>query len=650
MTAKKESASKTDWLYLLFLGILPFVYVKSLVDYTLIPRQLFVAVFILLTALFTWKFLFNNNRLIWSAVSWFGFMLITTISSFWAINAVESMASLARYGITFSFLAVTANLLQQKKLTVTGLLRGVVVFAAIASVSALIKIFEAIGSGDFFENIYAVKATFSHKNILSAVLMLSLPFTIAGAILFKGLWRSVSLGISFLIVAEIFVLRTRGVWLSTFTSAAVVSVLFFLIRKRQRSGLKYPVKYIVTGVVIALVLMIGLLSVDNVGKSLLNRANLDRRLVFWQNSMEMNKDHPLLGVGAGNWKIHFPKYGLKSLDWSVRQGITHIQRPHNDYIWTWTEGGPLAMLLYLGVFVFAFIKIASNLKGERTKEERIVNWCMAFGIFAYMIFSFTDFPMERMEANVLIMSMIALVYGVGKDSGLKLSGGLMKGILLLLLGSALLICYNRWQGEKASAKILQANSQRNAPLLIRYSEEAENSFYNMDNFANPIRYYSSLGKMVQRNHPAALTDAQIAYDLHPNNIVVLNQLGNVLKHLGKEDEALDYYYKATAISDIFELSLLSIAEIQVRKGNYLDAMVALLYADPESQNGKFLKLMEITLPHIVHYPDNDPPKLQRLIEHMKAHATGNEGSYLQIYRKYRAGVKAEALRQAGLKG
>jgi len=57
-------------------------------------------------------------------------------------------------------------------------------------------------------------------------------------------------------------------------------------------------------------------------------------------TIEMVKDNPVIGVGAGNWMINYPVYyaqyqGLEFKNW---------RRPHNDYIWILAEKGFLGLI------------------------------------------------------------------------------------------------------------------------------------------------------------------------------------------------------------------------------------------------------------------------------------------------------------------
>jgi O-antigen ligase len=55
------------------------------------------------------------------------------------------------------------------------------------------------------------------------------------------------------------------------------------------------------------------------------------RLLVWRESLAMLKDHPVLGVGAGNWRILVQKYGFYR-DYKRGAGTDAPDRAHNVYL------------------------------------------------------------------------------------------------------------------------------------------------------------------------------------------------------------------------------------------------------------------------------------------------------------------------------
>lgn len=630
--ANKSKTSITEWIYLLFWIIIPFISASDLIDEKMIPRQLFTGALVLILLGFGWKAILTKKiELSLPVLSYAGFFIFSIASSFSAINGAESFGIVSRYALILCYLIMTIQMLISGRLSKENLIKGVLIFASLTALYTAQQLLAKASSGKFFENIYTVSAFFGHKNLLSSALMLFLPFSVLGYSRLNGFWKKGSLILMFLMIAEIFVLRTRGVWLSTFVGALATFGVYFTIRKRNIEGLKLPVKLIGIGLGIALTMLVALFSVAEVQSSVADQTNLGTRQKFWANSLEMVKEKPILGVGPGNWRVNFPKHNLNTLDYNVMQGITHIQRPHDDYLWVLSENGLVGLLCYLGVFVFAFIKIRGNLKAAESKEEIVLNLALVFGIVAFMSFSITDFPMERITHNALLFSLIALAHYRPEISKVNLSGPILKLALLGLVLFSLGIGSQRWKGEKGAKLVLEYNSQRNAQKIIPAVEETENDYYTIDNYSNPLRYFSAMGKLVQKDFNGALEDIEIAESFHPYNILVLNLKGRILIALKREQEALDYFTKAIDISPRMESALIDRAEIYMNRKDYKSVLISLTSVLPNTRNPKFETVL---VPALSEFLKLDPPYFRKLKNFLKQGNPKTKADFLRLYRQY----------------
>ncbi len=641
MATTKSKQSIFSIIILVLFILLPLVKVSSLVDHTLASRQFLgsIAVGGLLVAIM----LRGPKKPLpvgLLAISFLGFLVMNFVAVSNAINPIESWGTITRYLLMFSFLIAMLYLLHTKVVSASQLIQSVILFGAVAGVITLFNLLQALASGEFFTDIYTVKGNFAHKNLLSSALMLALPFVIMGASVLNGFWKKGSLVLAFLLVIEIFVLRTRGVWLSVFIATFTTTTLFFILRKKAVSNTRFPFKLVGLGAGIAVILLVGLFSASGVQESVSDTTNLDKRLIFWENSMEMVKENPVTGVGPGNWKINFPKYGLGGLDYNVVQGITHVQRPHNDYLWVLTESGILGFVFFIGIFVCAFWRVAGNFKKIASKEDMAIDLAISFGLLSYLVFSITDFPLERTSHNFLIMALIALIFRNGLPEGkINLKGN---GWAILLLGMvvfSLTVSYYRMEGEKHSVKVLEANAQRNAQVIIPEAEDAINPFYNMDNFANPLYYYSSLGKLVLKRPQEALEDGLMAYDIAPYNIITITQLGNVYKTKNEIDEAMRYYNLATDISPKYEIGRFSKAELYLNQNKYVEAMRELWVLNPKTKDPRMKQQLPYTMQQL-YKTRAEHGEFKGLMKYMDGKNLKTPDDYINLFDSFvRSGIQ-----------
>ena len=119
------------------------------------------------------------------------------------------------------------------------------------------------------------------------------------------------------------------------------------------------------------------------------------RLNVWRNTLEMVKDHPVVGVGVGNWRVQYPRYSSSAVVDKFVSSQMQVQRAHNDLLQNLAELGlaGTALLAWLGIAVF---KACAKLVGRsNAPEDRYTAMAMAAslaGLFAIACFSF---PLRR---------------------------------------------------------------------------------------------------------------------------------------------------------------------------------------------------------------------------------------------------------------
>jgi len=638
MARKKSTPTPVvSYLFLIFIAALPVVYLSSIGDASLVPRQLYWGAFLLVLILAMRKALAQSLTLS-PIVGWAtAFLLWTILCTAQAINGAEAWAAVVRVLFSVVYLFLVLQAFRQKLLQSIYLIQGVVLLSALAALITLFGLISALNNGDFFSDIYTISGTFSHKNLLSSALMLSLPFVGMGAFRLSRPWSTGSRILLFIILIEIFVLRTRGVWLATLGSSMVVAVLFSAFSK-WRGGLPFPRPYFIGALAVVLVILLGLFSSSNIKADVTNTANVEKRLYYWSNTWEMIQEHPALGVGPGNWKIHFPKYGLAGSDANLRNGITHIQRPHNDFLWIWAETGPLGLLLYLALFILTIRRCLLNLASAGLgDEERVQQWLALFGLLAYFAFSLGDFPWERVVHNVLFFTLIALVYQAAPPAQRRFPFHF--SILVLLLLPALFVVKERLRGQQGAVKVLEANRSRDAPRIIKAVAEAENAWYNMDDYAIPLRYFSAVGHLASRRPQPALADLREARSVAPYNILVHFHFSNVYRALEQPERALTYLDTALQISPRYDAALLARASILLDKKEYHEALRALNRYPYQSNNKQYLNTLALCLRGAMQSVKGQ--EHQALMTYLRKRSPQQPMDYVEAYRQHRLNLRAK---------
>ena len=185
-----------------------------------------------------------------------------------------------------------------------------------------------------------ISASFVHPNSFGIFLFMVSSMT--GAVMFSGAGsikvRLLMLSPFILSVYCLFLTRSRGAWLSFMLSAVVIAV--FKSRK--------------TVVAVLAVLLLGALVMPAPVKRSLEDAfditsgTARERVMLWEGTINMIKEHPLLGFGINTYSRNFPDYKPKD--------YADYRYSHNCYLQMASEIGIPGALLFI-IFFLSVLEI-----------------------------------------------------------------------------------------------------------------------------------------------------------------------------------------------------------------------------------------------------------------------------------------------------
>lgn len=618
------------WLFIIFLGLLPWASSTNLIDEGLLPRTLLLSSFNLIALGFLWK-----N---WRAMPLFLWLFFGALVLSHGLAAPKVLAwsefwwSTLRYANLMATAAVLYSAFSAKLLDRQSMNWGILAFALGAFLPALGDLLQALSQGSFVDDIYQVKGLFNHKNLLSSALMLSLPMLVF--VWWQGHKRQAMLAkiLVFVLVLMIFILRTRGVWLSVMLSALVG---FWLYQRFLAADAKLSLRWFWLLGGMALLTLTLFLASSDIRSDFLNNSNVKTRLTFWDNTWSMITENPLTGVGAGQWKLHFPKYGLQEVGQSARQGVTHIQRPHNDYLWLWSEGGPLALIAFLALAGLSLVQGFKNLGSMADLDRKSLSLLAILGLLSHLFFSFTDFPLERVAHNFFLALYLIMPFALADEGKGKVAQWTGVPIALVAL-LALFLVKNRWQGEVATQKVLDANARQQAKLIVTAAQDAYSDWYQIDPFANPLPYYEAKGLAFTNRPQEALKTIERAQALAPYNILVWDTKAQIYARLNRLPEAITALDTALSISPNFEMALLLKAELHLQQEQFPEALAALNAYPYWSNDQRYLMALARALRgSLQSYAQHG--RFGAMMEHLQKSGKLDEPmDYVRAYRQKRA--------------
>lgn len=578
-----------NWLLIGAIGCIPLIQSTALADPTLLPRQIWVSLvlmgMLIMLALnkssqkFQFPLVAFSGLILWWISTGFSLSVATVIQegyySFsklsWFVVAVIVFYQVFSYGQ-----------LQPDKVSYGPWIAAVI--------GLLLLIAEVIDhnliTGDR-NQLYEIRTAFGHKNLYASFQFLCIPFIAAIFLRTKNLQKWLAGLTMAMVVASILYVQTRAVWIGLTVTAITGLLLYagsFVSSKQQRGIYIFLFSMALLGILTG-----GYYFKGNITEKVLNADSLRERILLWENTLLMIKEHIWLGAGAGNWQILFPKYGLGNFmqtNYLISDGYTTFQRPHNDFLWVWSEAGIMGILGFLVFLLFPNIKgIFTYAKNQQQKALLLPVAC----ITGYLFVAFMDFPLERNEHQFILAILIAwLLYLTPYQSMLRINRKPLMMIIACLVLFSLFVAWKRYPNETHAKKMIEAHRQGNWDKLLMEGKKIEPAWYAVDNFSIPVSWYEGVALFSEGNTPDAAIKFEKAYQINPWQVHVLNNMASIHELQGNHIESLKYYDALLAISPAQPDALLNKSAVLYNIGRNEDAFRCIYRFKYDDHNEQFL--------------------------------------------------------------
>jgi O-antigen ligase/tetratricopeptide (TPR) repeat protein len=426
-------------------------------------------------------------------------------------------------------------------------------------------------------------ATMGHRNIAAAFLIGVLPFT---CLLWQQAKRNthiVQWGVVMgLQAAFLIATRSRGAWMGL--AAASLLVLFLFFRRGGKPTLRLPVPARAASFLIVLALCVlssaipariekgsgeamweGKRSIGASLTSVVSEGGDKGRLALWHRTLEMIVDRPIMGVGAGNWRIVFPAYSQG--DMLDPRAIPH--RPHNDLLWIWAEMGTPGFLGYLYLLWVAGSMIW-QLSGRN--DQRPLAFALACSVAAAVVNSLFSFPREFPAAWLPFVLCLGGL-GVNSGSGHKRTDRQIQTIVFgaaVLTVAGIILTIQQIGFDRHSVNYRVAFAQEKWHDIIREVDLAHAwGSFDEEAFLMRGRSYAATGRIGR-----AEADYKKGLAFHPNSVGLWNELGNALRQTGDPNGALRAYEHALALDPKSGMSYNNIGTMHAMSGDIDSAKAA----------------------------------------------------------------------------
>jgi len=426
-------------------AVLPFAYFSDSVDPAGAPRLLLLQLVVLAGSTAMWR------REAWRAFSpgirWALAGLAAT-GALSILSAIDRHAAVLAWGrlLTMIQLFFLPGALSYPARTARLLAPTAAVTGAGLS---LIACFQTL-HGDVlpYAQIFPPAATFLSKNVAGGFLT-GLVFPAIAWLLLerRAYWQPLAWLCNSLIFFFLAMTESRASWLATGLGLTFMAA-FLAMRRREMSLWNLRRHGVAVG--IALTVAAGLiLSVNHArnpvhaslaeeARSLLRWGAYDNgglntvaiRLAMYANALPILAEHPLTGVGLGNFRVHYPRFHNRLAATPTYAMRTTPERLHNDPLQWTVETGLLGggALLALAFLIFARPVVSQN------DEDYLIQSAFKFGALAIFMESCASFSLQMNGSAALFWLWAG--FATARPKPESRGGG--------SVASALVLCLNLW--------------------------------------------------------------------------------------------------------------------------------------------------------------------------------------------------------------
>ena len=217
------------------------------------------------------------------------------------------------------------------------------------------------------------------------------------------------------------------------------------------------------------------------------------RIPVWVNTLEIIKDHSIIGAGAGQWKEYYPLYYNHAIFDKHSGEKVKFANAHNDYLQMLSDYGIIGFLL-LAWIAYLFIRIIVKILINHNNKSRLLGLMLACSLSGFSVVALVSFPIGWYLPGFLVMiclGMLSILDG-SFNQGLNLINPLKKSILIVILTAVLIsifslnYTFNSFKGEyhfRESIKNFRAGFVNQSIVDVNKSLTSEEA----------PRFYSKIG-------------------------------------------------------------------------------------------------------------------------------------------------------------
>lgn len=352
---------------------------------------------------------------VWSFVAW------SFVTLFWVEDGYFATIMLAQFVSSALIFTLIVNSFKGEEL-LKKIPKALVISMSIVTIVGLIQYY--FPDNYLIQNVFAQvakpSATFGNKNMASHFVVMVLPLSIVLLLSAKNNFLVaqysvvIILGFWYLMNAA-----ARQAWVAMAVELTILLVFILLDRYKNKgqsfikSDNQIKSKFIATvGIMLSLVFVANIATEGSFHRGSnklefvkkIDVEGLSSRFPGWLNTIEMIKNHPITGVGVGQWPESYPLYYDRVMKDNFFNEHVRLERLHNDYLEILANFGLVGYGLLLWLTYLVVVRVWRILKNI-DHEHRLLTLGLGLGLVGFSTIALVSFPVR-----VYLPAFLVLVY------------------------------------------------------------------------------------------------------------------------------------------------------------------------------------------------------------------------------------------------
>jgi len=351
----------------------------------------------------------------------------SVVSLIWSTNQSLAVFTVVKF---FSYLLVfilSINLITNLK-SMHWLVTGLAFLSLIASLVGLIEYYLPTGYmliSDLYFQTGELGTFFGNRNRSVQFVVLTLPFVIFLFLNDKSKVSNVVVSFFLFVIFLYLINATARQGYVAVIVELLLLVLFFVFDffKNKEQALLYTIvhrkfKAVILAIIAILIIISSSFNIDSKPQNKLehfasiSEGVTNSRVPVWINTLEIIKDHPIIGVGAGQWKEHYPLYYNRAVFDKNNGEKVKFSNAHNDYIQMFSEYGIIGVLFLLWLAYLStktILKLILNINNKNRLLAVVIGCCFS----GFAVVAFVSFPIGWYLPGLLLvlyLGMLSVLY------------------------------------------------------------------------------------------------------------------------------------------------------------------------------------------------------------------------------------------------